>query len=93
MWSLEKTSQEDANKVHPLTNLKEISFGQFFCAPEEHRQLDYHKISAPENFKGTRLSLLNLFSNCSPSTYFVQLNVDPSADLARRVVAVHTKKQ
>ena len=81
------------NKVHPLTNFKEISFGQLHSASELHLQLDYHKISASDIFNETKLSSLKLFSNYSPSTYFVQFNVDLSACPAHHAVAAHVKQQ
>ena len=83
----------DINKVRPMINLKEISFGQLCSVPEVHHQLDYHNIAVFDNFNGTKLRLLNLFSNCSPGAYFVQFNVDPSADLTHHAVAVHVKQQ
>ena len=79
--------------MHPLTNLRDISFGQLFCFPEVHRQLDYYKIAAPNNFKGTQSISLCLCSYFTFGAYFVQLNVDLSVDLVHHDVAFHVKKR
>lgn len=93
MWMLGKNIVAEINKVHPLTNLREISFGQLFCVPEACRQLDCHKITTPNNLRGTKSSSLNLFSYFSPGAYSLHLNVDPSVNLARHAVTVCEKQK
>ena len=59
-WVIGKSVLDDMNKVHPLVNLSEISFGHFHCVPEACSQLYYHTITASDNFADNNLISLNL---------------------------------
>ena len=79
--------------MHSLINLREISLNKLHHVPVVCGQLNLHKITATATFTCTKSSSLNVFTMCSPGSYFVHLNVDPSADLVYHSVSVHVKYQ
>ena len=85
---------DDINKVHPLANLNEISFGHLHCVTEVCSHLEHHSITTSDNFAGTKLISLNFFSNYDPGAYYVLLNVNPSVgDSALHAISMHVLKQ
>ena len=60
---------------------------------EVYRQIDYHRIYVAKKITGANLGSLNLFCNCEPSAYSVQLKVNPRfGELVHHTVAVHVTK-
>ena len=91
IWETNKDLIEHMNNVHPLTNLNEISFNQMHHVPAVFSLLDYHNISAAANYASINASSLLVLTSCLPGSYYIQLNVNPYADLIRHVVAIHIK--
>ena len=68
-----------------------MSFNQLCHVPTVFSFLDYHNISATANYASTNASSLSLFTSFPSGSYYIQLKVNPEADLIHHVVAIHIK--
>ena len=80
------------NNVHPLVNLKEISFIELCHVQPIYTTLDYHKIPLELNFTSTNYNLLCLFTKFPRGSHYVQINVNPKGEQVHHVIAVHVKQ-
>ena len=72
-------------------NLSEISFQLLYCVPEAYSKIDYHILSMPYDFSGTKLWSMKIFCNCATGAYFLPLNIQPTiGNQVHHVLAVHT---
>ena len=90
-WQNQVDALDAINSVHPLVNLKEISFIDLHYVQIIHTTLDYHKIPLELNFTATKYNLSCLFTKFPRGSCYVQINVNANVEQVYHVIAVHVK--